>query len=179
MLGSVVWVSIAIIHIRKTIFLRKIRKILAEEESQTPNTSSVHSDSPGATTAIDTGITDVNEEGRNTAVEDASNTTSLKLPRSPKPKYISSQRCAEIGGVEYRALCLLAYIVPAYYVLFQLFGCIGIGWWISAYKPEIPLANGLNPWWMGSFNAISAFNNSGMSLLDKNMVNITDFYYGR
>ena len=37
-------------------------------------------------------------------------------------------------------------------------------------KPTVTRKNGLNPWWVGAFNAVSAFNNSGMSLLDANMV---------
>ncbi|KAF8474198.1 cation transport protein-domain-containing protein [Kalaharituber pfeilii] len=72
--------------------------------------------------------------------------------------------------LEYSAQTLLTYILLAYFLLFQLLGSLGIGWWISVHKPQFPLENGLNPWWMGAFNAVSAFNNSGMSLLDLNMV---------
>ena len=90
--------------------------------------------------------------------------------RCEVPRLPTSRDCHEAGGVEYWALTLLSYIVSAYFVLFQLCGCIGLGWWISVHMPDIPLRNGLNPWWMGAFNAVSAFNNFGMSLLDKNMV---------
>lgn len=32
-----------------------------------------------------------------------------------------------LGGVEYRAVSILAVLVPAYFILWQLFGCIGLG----------------------------------------------------
>ena len=76
----------------------------------------------------------------------------------------------QLGGVEYRAVELLAWVVPIYFVLFQLLGAVGIGAWIANNRPGTARENGLNPWWVGAFNAISAFNNSGLSLLDANMV---------
>ncbi|MCJ1398338.1 hypothetical protein MMC11_001536 [Xylographa trunciseda] len=75
-----------------------------------------------------------------------------------------------LGGVEYRAIMLLEIIVPAYFVLWQLFGCIGLGAWIALNAADTTSQNGLNSWWVGAFNAVSAFNNSGMSLLDANAV---------
>jgi potassium uptake Trk family protein len=76
----------------------------------------------------------------------------------------------ELGGYEYKAICLLSWLVPAYFILFQLLGCLGLGAYVANNRPSTALENGLNPWWVGSFNAVSAFNNSGMSLLDANMV---------
>ncbi|KUJ23762.1 TrkH-domain-containing protein [Mollisia scopiformis] len=75
-----------------------------------------------------------------------------------------------LGGVEYRAITLLAWIVPIYFVLWQLLGSIGLGWYFANNKRSTAEENGINPWWLGVFNAISAFNNSGMSLLDANMI---------
>ncbi|MBE7180352.1 MAG: hypothetical protein INR71_03925 [Terriglobus roseus] len=60
--------------------------------------------------------------------------------------------------------------MPAYFILWQLFGCIALGAWIAVNRPSTTAINGLNAWWTGAFNAVSAFNNSGMSLLDANMV---------
>lgn len=71
-----------------------------------------------------------------------------------------------LGGVEYRALVLLEIIVIAYYILFQLIGCLGLGAWIAYNQSSTTLENGLNPWWTGIFLGVSAFNNNGMSLLD-------------
>ncbi|KAI9844241.1 MAG: hypothetical protein M1838_002277 [Thelocarpon superellum] len=83
----------------------------------------------------------------------------------------------ELGGAEYRAVSLLAVIVPLYFVLWLLLGSLGVGAWIAKYKAEVTRENGLNPWWVGAFNAISAFNNSGMSLLDANMIPFEDSFY--
>jgi hypothetical protein len=90
-----------------------------------------------------------------------------------------------LGGVEYRAISLLAWVVPAYFILWQTLGCIGLGAYMAANKASTAEENGINPWsvssfslvdltdqsrWLGIFNGASAFNNSGMSLLDANMV---------
>ncbi|KAI9876580.1 MAG: hypothetical protein M1830_006180 [Pleopsidium flavum] len=82
-----------------------------------------------------------------------------------------------LGGVEYKAVSLLAIIVPLYFVLWQLLGCLGLGAYIASRRADITAQNGLNPWWVGAFNAVSAFNNSGMSLLDANMVAFQDSVY--
>lgn len=62
-----------------------------------------------------------------------------------------------LGGYEYRAVTLLSWLVPAYYVLFQLLGCLGCGAWVAYNRPDTAGENGLNPWWVGAFNAVSAF----------------------
>jgi len=82
-----------------------------------------------------------------------------------------------LGGVEYKAVSLLAIIVPLYFALWQLLGCLGLGAYIANRRADTTLQNGLNPWWVGAFNAVSAFNNSGMSLLDANMVAFQDSIY--
>ncbi|KFX90456.1 hypothetical protein V490_06450 [Pseudogymnoascus sp. VKM F-3557] len=75
-----------------------------------------------------------------------------------------------LGGVEYRAIQLLAWIVPIYFVLWQLLGCLGLAAYVAHNKASTARENGINPWWLGIFNGASAFNNSGMSLLDENMI---------
>ncbi|EPE04669.1 impb mucb samb family protein [Ophiostoma piceae UAMH 11346] len=83
----------------------------------------------------------------------------------------------ELGGCEYRALKLLCVIVPLYFVLWQVLGCIALGAWINCHMASTATANGINPWWLGIFNGASAFNNSGMSLLDANMVPFQNAYF--
>lgn len=92
------------------------------------------------------------------------------LSRNSHFHHLTEKEREELGGYEYRAVRLLSWLVPAYYVLFQLFGCVGLGAYVAMNKPSVTRRNGLNPWWVGAFNAVSAFNNSGMSLLDANMV---------
>lgn len=82
----------------------------------------------------------------------------------------------ELGGVEYRAVSFLSVIVPLYWLSFLLLGIIGVGGWLEANHPEIPRSNGLSPFWTGAFFAVSAFVNSGMSLLDKNMTALQTKY---
>ncbi|PYH92551.1 potassium transporter [Aspergillus ellipticus CBS 707.79] len=74
-----------------------------------------------------------------------------------------------LGGVEYKAITFLLVIVTLYWVLFVLCGIIGMGGWLTANHPDIARKNGLTPFWTGAFFAVSAFVNSGMSLLDANM----------
>lgn len=75
----------------------------------------------------------------------------------------------QLGGLEYQAVKLLSMVVPIYYVAWQLLGAVGIGAWMNNNRPWLAEQNGLNSYWTGAFFAISAFNNSGMSLLDANM----------
>ena len=82
---------------------------------------------------------------------------------------LSSVEREELGGVEYKAVSFLSWIVSLYYLMFILLGIIGVGAWLQANHPEITRENGLDPFWTGAFFAVSAFVNSGMSLLDKNM----------
>lgn len=52
-----------------------------------------------------------------------------------------------LGGVEYRAIKILALIVPLYFVLWQLLGSIGLGVFVARYHASTSLTNGLNPWY--------------------------------
>ncbi len=51
-----------------------------------------------------------------------------------------------LGGVEYRAVTILAVIVPLYFVLWQLFGCIGLGWYVANNRNDATKVNAENPW---------------------------------
>lgn len=78
----------------------------------------------------------------------------------------------ELGGCEYSAIMFLAFIVPFYFFIWQFLGALALGAWVNNNRSSTTRENGINPWWVGSFNAVSAFNNSGMSLLDANMVSL-------
>ena len=79
----------------------------------------------------------------------------------------------ELGGCEYSAILFLSFMVPFYFFIWQFLGALALGAWVNNNRPSTARENGINPWWAGSFLAISAFNNSGMSLLDANMVSST------
>lgn len=50
-----------------------------------------------------------------------------------------------LGGMEYRAITLLSYVVPAYFVLWQLLGCVFLGAYMSVYEASIAREDGINP----------------------------------
>lgn len=52
----------------------------------------------------------------------------------------------KIGGVEYRAVTYLAVIVPLYFVLWQLLGCIGLGAYVASKRTSATEVNAENPW---------------------------------
>jgi hypothetical protein len=48
----------------------------------------------------------------------------------------------KLGGIEYDAICLLSYVVPIYFVLWQLLGALGVGAWFQVNASDITLQNG-------------------------------------
>jgi hypothetical protein len=48
----------------------------------------------------------------------------------------------KLGGIEYDAICLLSYVVPTYFVLWQLLGALGVGAWFQANASGVTLQNG-------------------------------------
>jgi hypothetical protein len=61
---------------------------------------------------------------------------------------LSKDEREHLGGVEYRAITLLAYIVPIYFVLWQMLGCIGLGAYMAHNKASVAEMNGINPWYV-------------------------------
>ncbi|XMA11703.1 hypothetical protein WAI453_004494 [Rhynchosporium graminicola] len=55
-----------------------------------------------------------------------------------------------LGGVEYRAITLLGWVVPVYFVAWQVLGCVGLGAYNKINKEEVIRANGINPWYDSS-----------------------------
>ena len=51
-----------------------------------------------------------------------------------------------LGGAEYRAIALLAVVVPLYFILWQLLGALGLGAYVANNRSAAPEANGLNAW---------------------------------
>lgn len=107
---------------------------------------------------------------------------------------LTEQERRRLGCIEYDAICYLSWIVPTYFILWQLLGVLGVGAWMRNHRANVALENGqksqawfsvaqaykgpgLNPFWTGAFFAISAFNNSGMAILDANAVVFQLNYY--
>ncbi|GKT41539.1 low-affinity potassium transport protein [Colletotrichum spaethianum] len=103
--------------------------------------------------------------------------SSTKEGRNAQFHSLTASERSRLGGHEYRALRLLSVVVPLYSVLWQVLGSLALGAWIANNMPTVATSNGANPWWAGIFFAVSAFNNSGMSLLDANMVPFQQAYF--
>ncbi|KAI1421488.1 TrkH-domain-containing protein [Xylaria sp. FL1777] len=100
-----------------------------------------------------------------------------KIGRNAQFHGLTSEEREKLGGTEYRALRLLSIIVPIYFVSWQFFGSLALGAWIANNQPQPALDNAISPWWNGIFNGVSAFNNSGMSVLDLNMIPYGSSYF--
>jgi len=59
---------------------------------------------------------------------------------------LSLQEREQLGGVEYRAIQLLSWVVPLYFVLWQLLGCLAVGAWMNNYASNITGPNGIIAW---------------------------------
>jgi len=55
---------------------------------------------------------------------------------------LSEKERRALGGIEYDAICVLSWLVPIYFVLFQLLGAIGVGAWLQINRPDTAYNNG-------------------------------------
>ncbi|KAJ4993502.1 potassium ion transporter [Stagonosporopsis vannaccii] len=78
----------------------------------------------------------------------------------------------ELGGIEYRALKLLAIILVIYFVGFHLLGMVCLTPWITrdAHYSSVVQDVGINPVWWGFFTPASMFNDLGFTLTPDSMV---------
>ncbi len=65
------------------------------------------------------------------------------IGRNSQFHHLSEKERRALGGMEYDAICVLSWLVPIYFVLFQLLGAIGMGAWLQINRPDIALTNGL------------------------------------
>ncbi|KAF2816340.1 high affinity potassium transport protein [Mytilinidion resinicola] len=85
---------------------------------------------------------------------------------------LTEEQREELGGIEYRALKLLALILVVYYVGFHLLGMICLLPWVVREKKYSGIINadGQNPVWWGFFTPASMFNDLGFTLTPDSMV---------
>ena len=76
----------------------------------------------------------------------------------------------EIGGVEYRAVTYLAIIVPLYYILWQLLGCIGLGAYVASKGAAMAEVNSENPWYNERISCLSLINSRQLTPLQGGLV---------
>lgn len=90
----------------------------------------------------------------------------------------------ELGGVEYRAIDLLAKILPIYLFGVNFLMITLVAPWLAsggAKKVHDVLAtqgvNAPNTTWMWFFQVVSAYSNTGLSLIDTSMILLNDQYF--
>ncbi|KAI5288608.1 hypothetical protein KEM54_005076 [Ascosphaera aggregata] len=174
-IGSPVLVSAVVVLIRKKAFENRFKSIV-EEQKRGTYTSGQSPDvvrgSPEAYGSDELGSTIFQyspDLKPNDGLAVLSDGVQGLVGRNSAFYGLTTEDRRKLGGVEYRALSLLSVLVPVYCFSFQFLGAIGLGAWIAKHDPEAARANAVKPWWVGIFNAISAFNNNGMSLLDANV----------
>ncbi|TFL07165.1 cation transport protein-domain-containing protein [Pterulicium gracile] len=101
---------------------------------------------------------------------------SAVVGRNSEFHMLTSEQMEEIGGVEYRALNALLWIVGLYHVCIQLLGFLLVAPYISSGRQFseafVPPAQhrALAPPWFSLFQVVSAYTNTGTSLVDQSMV---------
>ncbi|KAL6155117.1 low affinity potassium transporter [Exserohilum turcicum] len=85
---------------------------------------------------------------------------------------LTEEQREELGGIEYRALKLLAVILTVFYLGWHTIGVICLAPWINhnAHYRGIVEAIGVNPTWWGFFTSASLFNDLGFTLTPDSMV---------
>ncbi|KAL7412684.1 cation transport protein-domain-containing protein [Mrakia frigida] len=100
--------------------------------------------------------------------------------RNSQFKDLSSEQLEELGGVEYRALKVLMWIVPSYLIFLQLAGWIIFWPYIGAkgrYNDVFESQPRFVPiGWFAAFQSVSAFSNTGMCLVDTSMIPFQEAY---
>ncbi|KAM3497370.1 hypothetical protein MY10362_009280 [Beauveria mimosiformis] len=184
--GSTIWVSTCTVLARKHVFYRRFVRLEAlprQHDKRTVQKSprGAGSESRGSRQAP---APDNSGSAAIIAVQASSSPCDSVCALEQEPdrldcdeERLSGVNSKQMCGCEYRALELLSMVVPLYFVLWQLLGCVSLGAWIHHHMPDTALTNGINPWWLGLFNGVSAFNNSGMSLLDANMMPFQESYF--
>ncbi|KAI0785108.1 cation transport protein-domain-containing protein [Abortiporus biennis] len=94
---------------------------------------------------------------------------------------LNEEQIAELGGVEYRALNALMWIVPLYYfglmalAAFIITPYVCLPKWRSNFLPPQQHKK-ISPIWYSVFQVVGAWANTGMSLVDQNMAPFKNAY---
>jgi potassium uptake Trk family protein len=106
------------------------------------------------------------------------------VSRNSRFQELTEAQRDELGGVEYRAIDLLSKILPAYFLIFQLFIITMVAPWLAssgaAQVHQVLATQGQDApdtTWMWFFNVMSAYSNTGMSLIDTSMTLLPTQYF--
>lgn len=87
------------------------------------------------------------QEGRDTEAPDHQFHFLDMFGRNSSFHHLSEAERRRLGGVEYRAICLLSVIVPLYLFLWQFLGALAVGAYVARNHADLARQNGLNPWY--------------------------------
>lgn len=87
------------------------------------------------------------QEGRDTEAPDHQSHFLDMFGRNSSFHHLSEAERRRLGGVEYRAVCLLSVIVPLYLFLWQFLGALAVGAYVARNHGDLARQNGLNPWY--------------------------------
>ena len=76
--------------------------------------------------------------------------------------------------MEYRALSILSWAIPTYWIFWECFGMLVCSIYIAIKKPEVALSNGVNPWWAAAATSIGAFSNGGLNFLNDSLASFSE-----
>ncbi|WVR05816.1 hypothetical protein IAU60_002841 [Kwoniella sp. DSM 27419] len=105
---------------------------------------------------------------------------SATVGRNSRFHDLTQEQMDELGGVEYRALRVLLYIVIGYVIFLQLAGFVIFAPYIDAGGRYDNVFNAqprlVTIPWFSLFQSVSAYSNTGMSLCDQSMIPFQDAY---
>ncbi|KAK6812990.1 hypothetical protein RU639_010794 [Aspergillus parasiticus] len=170
-LGLQIFVSIGVLLVRRRAFEKRFGNFFHEQESQLSSRSS------SRTSALQPSFQETCPEGAipdahirpksradclqpNSAVQPSSSrqfdrrgeeesfSLQRKEGRNSSFHHLTKNERHRLGGVEYRAVCLLVRIVLIYLVMWQLLGGLSIGAYIATKKAVTTETNGINAWYV-------------------------------
>ncbi|KAF4611734.1 hypothetical protein D9613_003643 [Agrocybe pediades] len=87
---------------------------------------------------------------------------------------LTDEQLEDIGGAEYRALNLLSWLVPTYFIVCQLISVLLFLPWLAATKSYSEVfqnqPQGVSTTWFSFFQVMGAYTGGGLSLVDAGMV---------
>ncbi|KAF2151659.1 TrkH-domain-containing protein, partial [Myriangium duriaei CBS 260.36] len=101
------------------------------------------------------------------------------LDRKARFRNVSHQEYEELGGVEYRALRLLCWILPFYTAFWIFLSMLLLAVYASTYGPvaetiRTTQPGNLSPGWWGVFASVSSYTNCGLDLINASMIPFTN-----
>lgn len=141
LLGSSIWVSWLVVLVRRSGFKRTLNKTESEVGKGAEkrwNGEPCPVVSPGNTG--EAASLEILPSSQTPSSSSPFDNTSSKLARE------SHTQEEESHSLEHRAIKLFSWLVPAYFVLWQLLGCLTVGLYIGYKKWGLARANGVSPW---------------------------------